>query len=104
MAWDNKGMLMQQMGSRPGECAYCFGQALTLRPTDTLIKRHLRECEDKAKGGGKLLAATESSSSFSSAPDGGGGGGGGGGGKKSKGKKGSRKSKGTAGDSGGTHL
>jgi len=94
MAWDNKGLLLQQLSvASTSECAFCFAQALALRPTDTLIKRHLRECEvkvNKAKtAGGKLFGVESESSVGGSGAESGGGG--------SKGKKQKKKK-------GGTHL
>jgi len=47
-AWDLKGTLLLQLGAKPADVAYCFGQAIALAPADGLFKKHLRDCEAAA--------------------------------------------------------
>jgi hypothetical protein len=44
-AWDQKGMLLLQLGGSPKDAASAFSHAVALRPMDPLFKKHLRDCE-----------------------------------------------------------
>ena len=44
-AWDWKGQLLLQLGHKPQDAAYCYSQAVALRPTDPIFKKHLRDAE-----------------------------------------------------------
>jgi Ca2+-binding EF-hand superfamily protein/tetratricopeptide (TPR) repeat protein len=81
-AWDLKGTMLLASGGKPADAAFCFEQALKLRPTDVLIRKHLKDCE---------IGAQQALDAMASDDDGGGGGGGKK--KKDKGKKSSRKTK-----------
>jgi len=62
-AWDLKGQLLLELGAKPQDAAYCFSQAVGLRPTDPIFKKHLRDVE---AGQGRHPAAASAA-----APDGG---------------------------------
>ena len=44
-AWDTKGTILLQLGSKPSEAAGCFREACRLKPTDPIFKKHLRDAE-----------------------------------------------------------
>jgi tetratricopeptide (TPR) repeat protein len=44
-AWDVKGTMLLQAGGKLSDAHFCFERALQLRPTDVLIRKHLKDCE-----------------------------------------------------------